>query len=189
MRMISVLIFTLLCAAPVFANGWVIDTDETFVLVDVAYFTGGKVSIRFDDVGGDIQFNPRRAASTKAHIVVKTASATSGLGLLDPVVRGRGFLNVRKFPTIEFDFTSLVQTGPSKADIFGTITLLGVTRPILFKARVVRFRPEEPDPADRIVSFNLFSRIDRREFGNTTQPGLIRAILPIRVHLSLRPAP
>jgi polyisoprenoid-binding protein YceI len=188
LRLVSAfLVAFVLAVAPASARKWAIYQDATFILVDVAYFTGGQVSIRFETVGGDIEFDDRRPAATKAHIIVATNTAQSGLALLDPVVRGPGFLNIQEFPTITFDFDRLEQIGPSNAEISGTIMIFGISRAFEMKAQVVRYRPDEADPADRVISFNLFGKIDRREFGNTTQSGLIEPVLPIRVHLALRP--
>ncbi len=187
-RRIAIFVFTLvLTALPATARQWTIDQEATFVLVDVAYITGGQVSIRLEDVGGTLRFNDRHPAATKAHVIVATGTAASGLALLDPVVRGPGFLNTGEYPTIEFDFNSLEQTGPSDAEISGIITVFGISRPFEMKAQVVRYRPDEPNPDDRVISFNLFGEIDRSAFGNTTQSGLIKSELPIRIHLALRP--
>lgn len=186
-RAVFAMLLLALSTNPVTARQWALDRDATFILVDVAYITGGQVSIRFEDVGGSIQFDDRRPAATKAHVVVATGTAASGLVLLDPVVRGPGFLNAQEFPTIEFDFDSLVQTGPSDAEIKGVITVFGKSAPFQMKAQVVRYRPDEPDPEDRVISFNLFGEINRADFGNTTQSGLIKSVLPIRIHLALQP--
>lgn len=180
----SALIFT---AFPASAKMWTIEEKATFVLVDVAYFSGGQVSIRFDDVGGDITFDDGRPAATKAQITVGTETARSGLALLDPVVRGPGFLNAKTYPAITFDFDRLEQTGPSDAEISGTITIFGIPRSFEMKAQVVRYRPDASILADQVISFNLIGKIDRRNFGNTTQSGLIKPTLPIRIHLALRP--
>lgn len=188
LRFSIALIAACFLAGPVLAVDWVIDREETFVLIDVSYLAGGQITIRFDDVDGDIEFDPKRPAQTKAHIVVASGSARTGLRLLDPVVKGGGFLNVRSYPTIEFTFDGLEQTGPSDAVVRGRIAILGTVRPLIMQARVVRFRPVMPNLNNRVVSFDLFGQVDRREFGNTTQSGLIGPDLPLRVHLSLRPA-
>ncbi|MGR3660323.1 MAG: YceI family protein [Paracoccaceae bacterium] len=188
LRLISMVLAALVMTTlPAFAGKWMIDEDASFVLVDVAYFSGGKVSIRFNDVGGDIEFDDRRPEATRAKITVGTETAQSGLALLDPVVRGPRFLNAQAYPAITFDFDRLEQTGPSDADISGTIMIFGISRAFEMEAQVVRYRPDEPNPADRVISFNLFGEINRRDFGNTIQSGLIEPVLLIRIHLALRP--
>lgn len=185
----SVFVALVLSSIPASARKWIIDSDATFILVDVAHISGGQVSIRFDAVDGEIDFDDRRPAATRAHVVVETESAASGLALLDSVVRGPGFLNAKEFPIITFDFEGLEQIGPSDAEISGFITIFGISGPFEMTAQVVRYRPNEPNPADRVISFNLFGEINRRDFGNTTQAGLIKSILPIRIHLALQPVP
>jgi polyisoprenoid-binding protein YceI len=187
LRAALTIVLLVLSGIPAVARQWAIDQDATFILVDVAYITGGQVSIRFADVGGTIRFDDRRPDATVAHIVVVAGTAASGLAPLDPVVRGASFLNAREHPTIEFDFERLKQSAPSEADISGVITVFGISAPFEMKAQVVRYRPNEPNPDDRVISFNLFGEINRTDFGNTTQTGVIKSVLPIRIHLALRP--
>ncbi|MFQ5623775.1 MAG: YceI family protein [Paracoccaceae bacterium] len=187
MRILAVLTVLTALPLPALAGAWAIDHAKTIITIDVAYRTGGKVTVRFPAFKGNVVFDPGRPHSTKAHIVVHARAARTGLVLLDAVVRGPEFLYARKYPSIDFNLTRLVQTGPSDADISGTITIRGVTRPLQLKARVYRFRPDEPDPAERIASFNVWGHIDRTEFGMTARTDRIETTVPIRILLSLRP--
>ncbi len=49
---------------------------------------------------------------------------------------GDDFLNVGEFPTATFESTGVKSTGPDSADITGNLTLNGVTRPLVIKARL-----------------------------------------------------
>ena len=175
----------LLAAGVAHAVPWDIVQDETRIEVDAEYL-GGIVTMRFDTVLGEVDFDARRPERVKASIVVPVAQVETGLGFVNALIRGRDFLNERQFPQISFRVTELVQTSKSTADIYGDMTLLGVTRPMLFRGEVFRYGPAKSDPDKFQAGFTLKGNVDRRSFGHTSGFPQLAAVFPVRIRLLMQ---
>lgn len=180
-----VLVLLLLLPVAVRAAAWDIARDETRVEVDVGYLSG-KVTLVFPEVNGTVQFDERRPSAARADISVPVAPVESGLGIVNGLVKSRDYLDAANHPEIHFTLDRLEQTSDQTADIYGRMTLLGVTRPILFRAKVFRYGPANSDPSRFEAGFDLTGQVDRRTFGNTSGLPQVAAVLPVRIHLLMR---
>jgi polyisoprenoid-binding protein YceI len=174
-----------LAAGAAGAAPWVL-LPETEVTVDVPW-RGLTVALNFPDVAGNVDFDERRPEATRARITVAATTATTGLVPADRVARSEDFLAAERFPTMSFALDRLVQTSRSTADVHGRITFRGVTRPILFRATVLRYGPGQGGRFE--AGFSLESAIDRTEFGATGAAREIPAVLPIHIRLLMASAP
>jgi polyisoprenoid-binding protein YceI len=179
LRLAALLIWLL--PVPGFAVPWVLDPG-TQVAVDVAW-TGGRVEVRFPRLGGTIDFDERRPQDAAARISVAARDATTGIAIADALMKSDAYLATERFPEIVFELDRLEQTSRSTADIFGRMTLRGVTRPVVFRATVFRYGPAADDPARFEAGFELEGAVDRREFGMTSGFPDIAAELPVRIRL------
>lgn len=175
-----------LLPAIAFGATWRLD-PETSVAVDVAW-QGATVEVRFPRLSGAIEFDEGRPETAKARITVTTADVQTGIGVVDALVRSRDYLDAERYPTITFELDRLAQTTRSTADIFGRITLRGVTRPIAFKAKVFRYGPTAGAPEGFEAGFDLTGEIDRAAFGSTGGLPEVSAVLPIRIRLVMTSA-
>lgn len=175
----------LLCVLPVLAQAkdWTIG-PETSVRVE-AKWNGSTVNIRFPTLRGRIAFDETDIAGTTATIEVATGDATTGVGLVDRLVRSADYLGAERYPTITFHLDRLVQTSKSTADVSGRITLRDVTRPAAFKAVVIRYGPDPADPATFQAGFDISGQIDRTAFGSTGGLPDVAAVLPVRIRLMM----
>lgn len=170
-----------LVPAVAFAAPWRL-LPETRVLVDVGW-RGNSVEVRFPTLTGTIDFDADRPETAEATIRVAATDATTGLAPVDALLRGPAYLDAARHPTIDFHLDRLEQTSRSTADIFGRITLRGVTRPIRFDAAVVRYGPSSDDPERFEAGFDLTGELDRRAFGSVAGQPDIAVLLPIRIRL------
>lgn len=167
------------------AAPWFIDQSETRIQVEVGYLGNSSLKIDFPSFAGRIDFDDRRPQNTDALIKVGTRDLQTGIGFMNTMVRGEDYLNTREYPDITFRLDKLVQTSKSTADIFGQITLLGVTKPVVFKAKVFRYGPSERKDGMSEAGFNLTTEIDRTEFGSTAGVPEVATKLPVRIRLLL----
>ncbi len=163
------------------AAEWRLD-PATRVVVDVTW-QGGVVEVRFPQLSGVIAFDEVRPETARARIVVLTRAAETGVGLVDRLVRSRDYLDADQYPEIVFELDRLDRTSPRTAEISGRITLRGVTRPVTFQARVIRFGPAADGAARFEAGFDLDGAIDRTEFGSTGGLPDVAAVLPVRIRL------
>ncbi len=181
----TLLVVLLLTPGIAQAKPWFIDSTETRIQVEVGYLGNSSLKIDFPSFAGRIDFDDRHPQNTDALIKVGTRDLQTGIGFMNTLVRSKDYLNTRQYPDITFRLDRLVQTSKSTADIFGQITLLGVTRPVTFKASVFRYGPSERKQGMSEAGFNLTTEIDRTEFGSTAGAPEVATKLPVRIRLLL----
>lgn len=171
------------CLLPTLASAepWLL-LPGTRVVADVAW-RGQGVEVRFPTIAGSIDFDADRPETARAMIRVAAVDATTGLPPVDALLRGPDYLDAARHPTIDFRLDRLEQTSGSTADIFGSITFRGVTRPIRFEAMVIRYGAAADDPRRFEAGFDLTGQLDRREFGSVAGQPDIAVVLPIRIRL------
>jgi polyisoprenoid-binding protein YceI len=184
--MIKKLIFALaLVPGVATAAPWYIDHNESRIQVEVGYIGNTSLKINFPSFGGLVDFDDSRPQNTDATIKVATTDLRTGIGFMDTMVRSEDYLDARNFPDITFQLDKLVQTSKSTADVFGRITMLGTTRPVIFKATVFKYGPSDRNPNVREAGFNLVTEIDRTQFGSTAGMPDVATKLPVRIRLLL----
>lgn len=184
MRKSSVLLLGLalgLAVSSAHAAPWKLDPGTT-VTVDVGW-NGKIVPVVFPTISGDIDFDEADVGSARASIDLAAADATTGVAVVDALIRGPDYLGTDKFPQITFQLDRLAQVSKTEANISGRVTLRGVTRPMTFRATVFRFGPDKNDDARFEAGFDLTGSIDRTQFGSTGGLPHVSAVLPIRIHL------
>jgi len=163
------------------AAPWGLDPATTIV-VDVPW-EGSTVAVRFPAPRGSIDFDPENPAAARASVTVSSRGATTGVSIVDALVRSPGYLGAETWPEMTFRLDRLTPTSKQTAEVAGRITLRGVTRPIAFAARVIRFGPAASDPDRFEAGFDLEGSIDRTEFGSTGGLPQVPAVLPIHIRL------
>ncbi|WP_263143189.1 YceI family protein [Pseudomonas sp. RIT-PI-AD] len=97
----------------------------------------------FKDFDGDFSFDADKPEASKVKVTLKTASLDTNHAERDKHLRSAEYLNVEKNPTATYESTSVKSTGKGTADITGNLTLNGVTKPVVIKAK---FLGEGKDP-------------------------------------------
>jgi polyisoprenoid-binding protein YceI len=68
--------------------------------------------------------------ATSPRLVIQAASIDTGIRLRDKHLRGGDFLDVERFPEIEFRVERIERRGHDEFRIGGLLTIHGVTRPV-----------------------------------------------------------
>lgn len=129
------LIFSLLAATlagAVFAAPEMLTLDPAHTKPEFAVSHFGFSTTRgfFKDTTGTLEID-RDAKTAKLEAVVKTTSIETGLDKLNEHLSSKDFFNVAQFPTatVKADKFTFDGDKPTKAE--GTLTLLGVTKPVV----------------------------------------------------------
>ncbi len=178
----AVLILALMPAAA-FAAPWRL-SPETKVTVEVPWH-GKQVPVSFPTLTGTVDFDETHPERTKASISVATTTATTGVGVVDQLLRSRDYLDAAEYPAITFRLDKLTRTSKSTAEIVGRITLRGVTKPLALDAQVLEYGPAADDPSRFDAGFQLTGSLDRTEFGSTGGLPDVEAVLPISIRLQM----
>ncbi|MBW4090150.1 MAG: YceI family protein [Proteobacteria bacterium] len=105
------------------------------------------------------------------------------------LMRSAAFLDVARHKAIRFASQAVTPDGPGRYLVRGQLELRGVTRPIVFAARL-REVSRDPATGRRVERFTLTGHLDRRDFGMTADPLIIanRVALAIEARVTLGPA-
>ncbi len=153
----------------------------------LAWFTIGHAGVgvvvgRFDVLSGRYTMDPGHPARDQVRLKILARSIDTNFPMRDHDLRGPDFFNVREFPTIRFASTRYRPTGATTGRLTGTLTLHGVTRPVVFKVREIGAGPVTalPKPWGGYLSgYEATTTIRRSAFGMKAYPGMIGN----RVHL------
>ena len=157
--------------APALAKTYTVDRDHSAVSFRIRHlFT--EVQGRFLDFQGTIEFDPAKpdATQVKGNIVAKSIDTDNQKR--DDHLRTGDFFNVAEFPDIRFESTQVtdVDKAANTAKIHGNLTMHGVTKPVVLKAKFVG---EAADPwGNQKAGFNAETTIDRREWALTWNKAL-----------------
>lgn len=153
--------------AAVQAGTYGVEPYHTRALFAVSHLGFSTWYGEFTGASGSLTLDPAKLGESQVDISVPAASISTSNAKLDDELRGDKWFDVAKYDTIRFRSTRITRTGANSADIAGNLTLHGVTRPVVLKAR---FNAAGVNPLDKAytVGFEVSGDIKRSDFGVTT---------------------
>ena len=123
-------------AAP--AGKYVIDPKHTGLVARVPHMGFSYSVFRFQTVAGALAWDPANPAADKLEVTVDPKSITTAPvdGFSDEL-SGEKFLNAAKFPTFTFVSTGFHPEGATHGKVDGDLTVMGVTRHVVFDVDLV----------------------------------------------------
>lgn len=160
----------LLAASPVMAQSsgataFTLDATHTFPSFEIRHHGVSTLRGKFNRTQGRVVLDPS-GANNLIEVVVDAGSVDTGLDDLNEKLRGGSFFRVASFPEARFEARNIrfVDAKPVVAE--GTLTLLGVTRPVTLEIRdyacTVHFLSRRA-----LCGADAHATIRRSEFGMT----------------------
>ncbi len=158
----------LLLASPLWAGNYRIDPTHTFVEWRVQHLGYSWLYGRFNTISGDFRWDQEKPEASVINVEILTASLDSNHAERDKHLRGKKFLDVKKYPKATFVSSSF--SGDANGGILtGTFTLHGVSKQIEFKVEKLG-QGDDPWMGQR-AGFIAKTVIDRRDYGITENLG------------------
>ncbi|HOL19076.1 MAG TPA: YceI family protein [Candidatus Hydrogenedens sp.] len=142
-----------------------IDPTHSSVWFRILHLGISAVYGAFSDISGKISFNPNTPEHSSIEAIVKTSSINTLNDKRDEHLRGTDFFNVEHYPEAIFKSTSWTKIDDNHFHIKGTLTLLGVEKPVEFDAHLLGIGKGRQNE-DRI-GFEAVFTIKRSDFGMT----------------------
>ena len=150
------------------AGAYKLDKAHASLVLRVSHLGFSTYTTRFSRFDADLTLDPRKLSASK---VVTTIDATSFEMDAAPqmcldIVKGPQMLDTAKFRDIVFKSAKVRMTGARSMEIAGTLTLHGVTRPMVLEATYNGGYAGMPnmDPQAR-VGFSAHGSFKRSDFG------------------------
>ena len=187
MRLAALALSAALIAAPALAvQPWEIDKSHAHVTFSADHLGFSMVHGQFRSFDADILFDPENIEATEVTVTIDSASVDTFWAARDEHIRSGDFLNVAEHPTITFTSTAVRQTGDNTADIEGNLTMIGVTRPVVFKGTLNKLAPN-PFTGEPTAGFRVEGEIVRADFGMTFGGTAFAAVVPVVIDLEITP--
>jgi polyisoprenoid-binding protein YceI len=120
------------------AGKYAIDPKHTGLIARVSHLGFSYSIFRFQTVAGTLAWDPAKPAADKLEVSVDPKSITTApvAGFSDELA-GEKFLNAAKFPAITFTSTAFHPTSATHGTVDGDLTLMGVTKHVVFDVDLV----------------------------------------------------
>jgi polyisoprenoid-binding protein YceI len=139
-----------------------IDRSHSQVAFQVRHLLS-KVTGRFADFAGSIQFDEANPQDSRVEVTVQAASIDTAEADRDKHLRSADFFEVETYPTLTFTSTSVTSRGGQSYDVLGNLTIHGITQQVTLP---VSFLGRATDPwGNEKVGFEAELTINRKDFG------------------------
>lgn len=145
-------------------ENYTFDASHTYVLWHVNHFGYSIQSGKFAMVEGSLTLDDTKPQNSKVNVTINTKDIVTGVPKLDEHLKNKDFFNVEKYPTATFVSDKVEVTGKDKGKVHGTLTLLGVSKPVTLD---VTFNKNAIHPISnkKTVGFSATTTIKRSDFG------------------------
>lgn len=129
MRKQIAVMLALLASSSAWAANYVFDPTHTYPMFEIDHLGFSTQRGQFDAVRGTLDYDPvQRAGSLE--VVIDANSLDSGNEERDAILKGAGWFDVGRFPTITYRGQKLLFEGDRPIAVEGELTMLGVTQPM-----------------------------------------------------------
>lgn len=155
-----------LFTAPTLAEveSYTLDASHTSVLFFVNHLGFSDMQGEFNDVEGTLSIDRDNLAATKVTATMRSVAVDMDDDQLNYHIRSSDFFDVLKFPQLTFETTSFTSTGDTSGTLTGTLSMLGVSKPVTLD---VSLTGEGPNPItnNHTVAFKATGTLKRSEWG------------------------
>jgi polyisoprenoid-binding protein YceI len=179
---IAAALASLALAAPALAaDSYTIDPRHTWPVFEINHLGFSTQRGRFNETSGKITLD-MAAKTGSVDIKIMTGTIDMGLDEWDKHLRSPDFFHVERYPTMTFRSDKLVFDGDKVVGAEGSLTLLGVTKPV--KLAVANFRCGlQPVAKRELCAADVSTAIKRSDFGMSKfLPGVgddVKIVIPV----------
>ena len=171
----------LLPFATLASETYTIDSNHTLPLFEVNHLGFSTQRGRFDHATGKITLDPTNKTGSVT-LTIDPASINMGQEKWNEHMKSADFFNVAQFPNITYQSDQLTFENGKPIAAQGTLTLLGVTKPV--KLKIERFTcGENPIVKKALCAADIETTLRRSDFGMTKYlPGIsdeVRVLVPV----------
>ena len=149
-----------------------IDPDHTQIVFTVNRLGFTEFNGMFANATGSVTLDPAAPTTAKVDVSIPIAKVRTTSPELDTALQAADFFDSAKFPTATFVSTKVSVAGTS-ATITGNLTLHGMTRPVMLRARFIGAGNEFWGDKKLAFGFTATTTIKRSDFGLTNSIPLV----------------
>lgn len=153
-------------ASPVGAGAWLVDAGHSAAGFSVKHMMVSTVRGALGPISGTVDYDGANVSSVKADITIDVKGLNTGNASRDRDLRGDGFFEVEKFPTMTFKSKRAEPAAAGRFRLVGDLTIRDVTKEVTLDV-------EGPSPAVKTqnggskIGATATTTLNRRDFGLT----------------------
>lgn len=162
------------------AGLYLLDPDHSQIDFEVLHEGVSFYSGRFSGIAGELELETKVVEASRVKIAVPVASISTTSKALDEELREAAWLDVEKYPVMTFESSKIVAGLPGSADLPGTLTLHGVTKPLTLH---VQYIGKGVDHANDklLIGFRATAELKRSDFHLTRDMSIFGDTVGIRI--------
>jgi polyisoprenoid-binding protein YceI len=143
---------------------WLIDTSHSSIHFSIRHMMVSNVRGEFTQFAGTAVLDHEDVSRSSIQVTIDANSIDTREPQRDQHLRGPDFLEIERYPTIEFRSTRVEPTGEGQFRLTGDLTIHGVTRPIVLQVEADGV--ELKDPWGNIKQgASATTKLNRKDFG------------------------
>lgn len=159
----------MLLAIPAFGqtNSWTIDPVHTQATFQARHLAVTTIRGSISNVTGTVEWVPNDPSRDSVVATLDTKTVNTANDYRDKTIKGADFFNVSKYPRITFKSTA-VKKSDSGYQVFGDLTIAGVTRPVVLEAENPA-APQKGMEGETVTGLSATTTIKRSDFSFGTK--------------------
>lgn len=164
-------------------NTWQIDPNHSTAQFVVRHLGISNVQGDFTKVAGTVVVDESDISKSSVNATIDTSSVDTRVTMRDNDIKSDKFFDVAKYPAMTFQSTKVWKTGDGTAKMTGNLMLHGVTKEVTFD--VSGPTAPIPDRGGLRRGVEATTKIDRRDFGITADPGIVGYDISITIDVEM----
>jgi polyisoprenoid-binding protein YceI len=145
---------------------WRLDPYHTQIEFAVKHLGMMTVRGHFTDVQTAGNIDPDHPAASSLDVTIEVGSIRTNNPQRDNDLKSSNFLELEKYPRINFKSTRIEAAGPDKMTMTGDLTIKGNTRPV--SLQITRYGEfNDPGMMGHRMAYTAEGQINRKDFGLT----------------------
>jgi polyisoprenoid-binding protein YceI len=143
---------------------YTLEPSHAEVVFSLSHFGYSNYFGQFPGATGTLTLDGANPAKSQVDVSVPTATVLTASPKLNEELVSADWLDAKAFPAMTYHSTKIVTTGPTTADVYGDLTLHGVTKPLVLKATFKR-GAVFPMNQKYMIGFDAVGHLKRSDFG------------------------
>jgi polyisoprenoid-binding protein YceI len=150
---------------------WNIDTAHSSAQFSVRHMMVETVRGEFASTKGTVRWDGKDLATAVVEATIDASTISTREPKRDAHLKSADFFDVEKFPTLMFRSTRVEPVAPGKLRMTGSLTMHGVTRPVVFDVEGPT-QAIKDNRGNQRVGASATATISRKDFGLTWNAAL-----------------
>lgn len=160
---VGALFIVALAGAAQAADTYVFDPAHTSVTWHANHFGFSNPSGKFAGISGSVTLDEEKPENSSVEATIDMNNMVTGTQKFDEHLKSPDFFSVVKFPSATFKSDKVEVTGEHTAKVTGTLTLLGVAKPVTLDVTLNKVGPN-PFTDKKMVGFSATTTIKRSDW-------------------------